>query len=467
MKKYLLSVLLVFTTIFSYADDGFGEGTSGCISYNAQTNRLTLKATYEYYSDWLTWVSGSNTFAYVKPLGSSIFVGPFPSTSCSPYTCEYDISSLIGTITLPGCYDFFIVTDKTAPGYIPKTNGNPFVGTDWDVLTSSGWTRFETSDYVPFGVPGAAIQNGCDCPEDSDPLTAVPCDASFDFTMSYFTPDPPPFTPKLHYGDILAHNFIPDATYTYDYGNGNITGSPISSNYSPGNYTVCLKAERINGEECQTCMDICVADDVVTRDNTGAFPASCDLEFKFVATYSPSLIPFTPPTVRGDIFVTSWHPGSTYLYDFGNGTTSSGPISCFYPTAGIYKVCVTETFGHPGTTCKTCMDICVGATQIIVPFAKKTDGNDFISSKGDNQISIYPNPASSKTELKIGMSKQENVSVQVIDMTGKKVADIFNGTMNEGSQTLTINTENLASGLYQVKMMIGNKVTTQKLSVVK
>lgn len=85
-------------------------------------------------------------------------------------------------------------------------------------------------------------------------------------------------------------------------------------------------------------------------------------------------------------------------------------------------------------------------------------------------LTVFPNPLSDAdiATVKFHLAKQGMVSVDVIDMLGRKVADVYSGQMNAGSQTLNINRNTFAAdGVYFVRFNVGNQQTVKKLIVAK
>ncbi len=90
--------------------------------------------------------------------------------------------------------------------------------------------------------------------------------------------------------------------------------------------------------------------------------------------------------------------------------------------------------------------------------------NDVIA---DNSISLYPNPTRDEATLELNVVKVANVSIYVIDVTGRTVANVANEKMNTGSHKVKINTTNLPSGIYNVKIQTEEGSRVERLTVVK
>lgn len=79
-----------------------------------------------------------------------------------------------------------------------------------------------------------------------------------------------------------------------------------------------------------------------------------------------------------------------------------------------------------------------------------------------------PNPFNGVTTVSYELQKEANVTVNVFDVTGKKVAEIKEGDQTAGKHVAKINAENLASGVYYYSFKVGeNTTSTKKMVVVK
>ena len=77
---------------------------------------------------------------------------------------------------------------------------------------------------------------------------------------------------------------------------------------------------------------------------------------------------------------------------------------------------------------------------------------------------IYPNPASAITCIPVETSNNTNATLDVYDMIGKKIKNIYTGTIS-GKKNFFINAADLAKGVYMVTLKTNNFSQTQKLIV--
>jgi hypothetical protein len=83
-----------------------------------------------------------------------------------------------------------------------------------------------------------------------------------------------------------------------------------------------------------------------------------------------------------------------------------------------------------------------------------------------NLASVYPNPASDYTNVEINVGSAADVTILVTDMMGQLVSKRNLGTI-AGKQNVGYDVSELAAGNYTFKVIAGEKVATQKVSVIK
>jgi hypothetical protein len=85
----------------------------------------------------------------------------------------------------------------------------------------------------------------------------------------------------------------------------------------------------------------------------------------------------------------------------------------------------------------------------------------------NNNVNIYPNPATDYLNVSFELNHSSNVQVQIIDALGQVVNQVANNTMESGVQNLNVNTANLTSGVYFVKIQTENNSLVQKFTIAK
>ena len=85
-------------------------------------------------------------------------------------------------------------------------------------------------------------------------------------------------------------------------------------------------------------------------------------------------------------------------------------------------------------------------------------------SESDIQLSVSPNPASEKLQLKYSISAPGRVSIALYNLSGIKLYNTENQIKNAGMQTETIYFENLnlPTGIYYIKVVSDGMQRIQK-----
>jgi hypothetical protein len=140
-------------------------------------------------------------------------------------------------------------------------------------------------------------------------------------------------------------------------------------------------------------------------------------------------------------------------YSWSNNTAGGSTISVS-PT-------ITTTYSASSTDNNNCgetaafmitVDACVGLNSIITNL-----GNVF----------LFPNPTNGNTNLNIELTEKELISISVLNAIGQEVYSLPSNTMNVGANTVSLNTETWATGVYFVKISTPNGFVNQKLTVSK
>jgi hypothetical protein len=117
--------------------------------------------------------------------------------------------------------------------------------------------------------------------------------------------------------------------------------------------------------------------------------------------------------------------------------------------------------------------------EVIVDFQYKITSKDNILSSGSISLAFspipleyalhkaYPNPFNPVTTLSFGLPIETEVSLSVYNLQGREVASLINGNMDAGYHSVVWNAYVHASGVYFVKMVAGDYISTQKLMLVK
>ena len=99
--------------------------------------------------------------------------------------------------------------------------------------------------------------------------------------------------------------------------------------------------------------------------------------------------------------------------------------------------------------------------------ATSNDNDQYLPTSID--FSSYPNPFNPTTTLSINLPQSDNVTIEIFDLSGKRVASILNNSiLSAGNHKISVNASSWASGVYVAKIEGKNVgILTYKLTLVK
>jgi hypothetical protein len=97
---------------------------------------------------------------------------------------------------------------------------------------------------------------------------------------------------------------------------------------------------------------------------------------------------------------------------------------------------------------------------------QSTINTNAASNERTSTIDVAPNPANSNAMFTFKAAHTAKTSIEVFDLTGKKVADVFMGTVEAGaSYNVNYNVSDLATGLYTYRLTNGSDVKIDRLII--
>lgn len=141
-----------------------------------------------------------------------------------------------------------------------------------------------------------------------------------------------------------------------------------------------------------------------------------------------------------------------YGWDWGDTqvTLNQQTASHTYAMGGTYNVCVTyiDVFDTASCNATSCQQVTVTSVGII--------NNQPLQVN----VSASPNPFGSKTVLTLTNSQPTDVSVEVYNTVGQKVATVANEKMNGGIHLIEWNAFDVPAGVYFIQTKAGDLVKT-------
>ncbi|MBE2217513.1 MAG: T9SS type A sorting domain-containing protein [Ignavibacteria bacterium] len=79
----------------------------------------------------------------------------------------------------------------------------------------------------------------------------------------------------------------------------------------------------------------------------------------------------------------------------------------------------------------------------------------------------YPNPFNPETKIRFALNLAGNVSLEIFDISGRKAAGLFSGSLAAGSYEFSFNAEALAGGVYFYRLQAGAFTQVKKMILIK
>ncbi|MCW3083589.1 MAG: hypothetical protein JWP12_955 [Bacteroidetes bacterium] len=244
-------------------------------------------------------------------------------------------------------------------------------------------------------------------------------------------------------------------TYYWDFGDGNTStlANPYHVYAASGTYYVQLGVTSSTDPGCGA-----------THNNYVNVSNHCSAAFT-IAQDSLDLYHF-------NIYNNATSPGSgiTYLWDFGDGATSTAAYpNHTYAGTGPYYLCLTITSTDTVCTATHCDSLIAGrstSTISVTVLAPLTTGVNE-ASEAASILENYPNPFNGSTTINYSISKNAAVELTVMDLLGNKIALLESSQKSAGSYSTVWNADGIAPGLYLLQMKTNNRITTKKIVISK
>lgn len=86
-------------------------------------------------------------------------------------------------------------------------------------------------------------------------------------------------------------------------------------------------------------------------------------------------------------------------------------------------------------------------------------------NKGENTVSVYPNPATTVANINLNVVEGGNAVVRIYDLSGKVVFTKNLGLVDAGDYSYSLNCQNFRNGMYLINVNIGKQSATSKFIV--
>lgn len=149
----------------------------------------------------------------------------------------------------------------------------------------------------------------------------------------------------------------------------------------------------------------------------------------------------------------------------------NGPNFPFTATINDQKTTITVTptgLLNSYTTYELAIEAVQNSFGVVTPAASTTFETGMhvgIGEQFTTLAGIFPNPATDQLTLRYFLSESSRVNLQIIDLSGKAVKQIVNGTMAAGEHLQHISIGQLPKGVYLVRMQTPEMVQTERLII--
>ena len=110
--------------------------------------------------------------------------------------------------------------------------------------------------------------------------------------------------------------------------------------------------------------------------------------------------------------------------------------------------------------------VATGAGFTNPQFAGQVNGIEKLTNGVISSFVLYPNPATANTTISFSIAEKNKVSVNVYDILGNLVSTLSQSNdFEKGNNTISLNTANLASGIYYISLDINGSKETKKLII--
>ena len=147
---------------------------------------------------------------------------------------------------------------------------------------------------------------------------------------------------------------------------------------------------------------------------------------------------------------------------------SGGTLVAYYGGFGMPTVAVAAGPNHQ--VLFTDVGWSTGDTTLIAAAVRNyynTASVNEISTSQNNSLEVFPNPAEQFITVKIPVDKSSHLQLQLTDVSGKIVKDIFNDEISAGIFEMKVDISSLAIGTYMIKAAMNNRTTFSKVNIAK
>ena len=138
-----------------------------------------------------------------------------------------------------------------------------------------------------------------------------------------------------------------------------------------------------------------------------------------------------------------------------NGVYFTTDNGMHWTLAGLDGITVSRLISYGDTTYALTNQGIFALTRIGASSVRNPIG---ITANENIQLSLYPNPSSGRTTIKISSAESGVAQITIINLFGEEVAKIFTGELEAGEHSFVWNAKNLPAGMYSYIVRINSDV---------
>ncbi len=289
--------------------------------------------------------------------------------------------------------------------------------------------------------------------------------------------DPVPFSV-----DASNCSFGGAAPYTYmmNWDDGTTSDMSLTHVYAqPGLYIPCLTITDSEGCTSTDCDSLEVAEDGTINPPV---IQTCEAGFFAMQAYEWVGTPGTPNGGGGEPIPNElwiWNlstggPGTfSYLWSFGDGTSSTEEFPAHTYASGEWELCLTINDGT-GCTDTYCDLISVDGDGILNGLTGGSGNrnaftirvmNGLSTTVGESRVftefTMWPNPVQNELNVSVTSEMKGNVRMSITDLSGRMVMD-ENRTLTSSLNSMIVPVADLNAGVYMVKLSDGTNTVSSR-----
>lgn len=253
-------------------------------------------------------------------------------------------------------------------------------------------------------------------------------------------------------------------------GNGTLTVSPAT----PASIPVTVSSTVLSLPSVSGAVGDVVEFPVSVTDLSAAGIVAYELEFEYdstVVTFSNTVNTTGTISANGSVVVNNETMGTVkvagaFADSLGAGTSLVKLNAILVKVAEGSPVTVkkAEFFNKSGESFSYVAT--AGAVTVTSGTGTSIENPDVIPSQVELKQN-YPNPFNPSTQITFAIPQAGNVTLEVFNVVGQKVATLVNAPMSAGYHTVAFDATNLSSGMLIYRITAGNEVQVKQMMLIK